>query len=90
MGFSSAVFIQIFSVKNTNPSFYAKNLIKGYFPLPSKFEMISLFLGPFIDSIHLILKRKRANNRIYAQTMDRITSRTWKAIESNRFPHVFR
>jgi hypothetical protein len=37
--FSSVVSIQIFSVKNTNPSFYAKCIENDYFPLPSKFEM---------------------------------------------------
>jgi hypothetical protein len=31
--------IQIFSVKNANPSLYAKHVENGYFPLPSKFEM---------------------------------------------------
>jgi hypothetical protein len=37
--FSSVVSIQIFSVKNANPSFYAKCAENDYFPLPSKFEM---------------------------------------------------
>jgi hypothetical protein len=37
--FSSVVSIQIFSVKNVNPSFYAKYIENGYFLLPSKFEM---------------------------------------------------
>jgi hypothetical protein len=36
--FSSVVSIQIFSIKNENPYFYAKCIENGYFPLPSKFE----------------------------------------------------
>jgi hypothetical protein len=38
--FSSVVSIQTFSVKNANPFFYAKYIENGYFPLPSKFEMV--------------------------------------------------
>jgi hypothetical protein len=38
--FSSVVFIQIFSVKNANPSIYEIHVKNGYFPLPSKFEMV--------------------------------------------------
>jgi hypothetical protein len=37
--FSSIIFIQIFSVKNENPSFYTKCIENGSFPLLSKFEM---------------------------------------------------
>jgi hypothetical protein len=39
MKFSSVVSIQIFSVKNANPSFYAKYIENKYFSLPSKFKM---------------------------------------------------
>jgi hypothetical protein len=35
----SVVSIQIFRVKNANPSFYAKHVENNYFPLPSKFKM---------------------------------------------------
>jgi hypothetical protein len=37
--FSSVVSIQIFSVKNANPSFYEIHVENDYFPLPFKFEM---------------------------------------------------
>jgi hypothetical protein len=37
--FSSIVSIQIFSVKNANPSFYTKCIENDYFPLPSKFKI---------------------------------------------------
>jgi hypothetical protein len=37
--FSSVVSIQIFSVKNVNPSFNEIHVENDYFPLPSKFEM---------------------------------------------------
>jgi hypothetical protein len=37
--FSSVISIQIFSVKNANPSFYSKRVENAYFPLPSKFKM---------------------------------------------------
>jgi hypothetical protein len=39
--FSSVVSIEIFRVKNANPYFYAKRIENGYFPLPSKFEMMT-------------------------------------------------
>jgi hypothetical protein len=38
--FSSVVSIQIFSLKNANPSFYKIHVENDYFPLPSKFEML--------------------------------------------------
>jgi hypothetical protein len=41
--FLSVVYIQIFSLKNVNPSFYAKRAKNGYFLLPSKFEMMFHF-----------------------------------------------
>jgi hypothetical protein len=47
--FSSVVSIRIFSVKNANPSFYAKRAENGYFPLPSNF-------GMFTPSIHANLE----------------------------------
>jgi hypothetical protein len=37
--FSSVVFVQTFSIKNANPSFYVKYVENGYFLLLSKFEM---------------------------------------------------
>jgi hypothetical protein len=37
--FSSIISIQIFSVKNTNPSFYEIHVENNYFPLLSKFKM---------------------------------------------------
>jgi hypothetical protein len=40
MKFSSIVFIQIFSLKNANPSFNEIHVENDYFPLPSKFEMM--------------------------------------------------
>jgi hypothetical protein len=33
----------ILGVNNANPSFYAKHVENSYFPLPSKFKMISMF-----------------------------------------------
>jgi hypothetical protein len=40
--FFSVVSIQIFSIKNVNPSFYVKYVENGYFPLLSKFEMFEM------------------------------------------------
>jgi hypothetical protein len=37
--FLSAVSIQIFSLKNANPSIKEIHVESNYFPLPSKFEM---------------------------------------------------
>jgi hypothetical protein len=37
--FLSVVSIQVFSLKNANPSFYEIHVENDYFPLPSKFEM---------------------------------------------------
>jgi hypothetical protein len=37
--FSSVVSIQIFSLKNANPSINEIHVENNYFPLPSKFEM---------------------------------------------------
>jgi hypothetical protein len=37
--FSSDISIQIFSIKNANPSFYEIHVENDYFPLPSKFEI---------------------------------------------------
>jgi hypothetical protein len=37
--FYSIVSIEIFCVKNANPSFYAKHVENSYFLLPSKFKM---------------------------------------------------
>jgi hypothetical protein len=42
--FSSDVSIQIFSLKNANPSFNEIHVENDYFPLLSKFEMWSLSL----------------------------------------------
>jgi hypothetical protein len=42
MKFLSVVSIQIFNVKNTNPSFYEIYVKNNYFPLPFKFEMWAL------------------------------------------------
>jgi hypothetical protein len=39
---SSIVPIQIFCIKNVNPSFYAKHVENAYFPLPFKFELMRL------------------------------------------------
>jgi hypothetical protein len=39
VNFSSVVSIQFFSVKNANPSFYAKRVESAYFPLHFKFDM---------------------------------------------------
>jgi hypothetical protein len=38
--FSSVISIQIFSLKNANPSLNEIHAENDYFPLPSKFEMI--------------------------------------------------
>jgi hypothetical protein len=40
--FSSIVSIQIFSLKNANPSINEIHVENNYFPLPSKFEMNTL------------------------------------------------
>jgi hypothetical protein len=40
--FSSIVSIQIFSLKNANPSINEIHVENDYFPLPSKFEMKAL------------------------------------------------
>jgi hypothetical protein len=37
--FFSVVFIQIFCIKSTNPSFYVKYVENSYFPLLFKFKM---------------------------------------------------
>jgi hypothetical protein len=42
MKFSSVVSIQIFSLKNANPSFNEIHVENDYFPLPSKFKMYVL------------------------------------------------
>jgi hypothetical protein len=40
--FSNIVSIQIFRLKNANPSIDEIYVENDYFPLPSKFEMVSL------------------------------------------------
>jgi hypothetical protein len=42
--FSSVVSIQIFSLKNANPSINEINVENDYFLLPSKFEILSCHL----------------------------------------------
>jgi hypothetical protein len=44
--FSSVVSIQIFSLKNANPSVNEIHMENDYFPLPSKFKMLDLTGNP--------------------------------------------
>jgi hypothetical protein len=46
--FSSVVSIQIFSLKNVNPSINEIHVENDYFPLPSKFKMEVQFLAHFL------------------------------------------
>jgi hypothetical protein len=48
--FSSVISIQIFSLKNANPSINEIYVENNYFPLPSKFEMI---VEDFFQSGHI-------------------------------------
>jgi hypothetical protein len=44
--FSSVVSIQIFSIKNANPSINEIHVENDYFPLSSKFEMLRVSRSP--------------------------------------------
>jgi hypothetical protein len=53
--FSSVVSIQIFSLKNANPSINEKHVENDYFLLPSKFEMKAFSRDYIILEFHLRL-----------------------------------
>jgi hypothetical protein len=53
MKFSSVISIQVFSIKNANPSFYSKCVEDTYFPLPSQFEMLLYHEKPFPKPLQL-------------------------------------
>jgi hypothetical protein len=57
--FSSVVSIQIFSLKNANPSINEIHVENDYFPLPSKFEMHMLeqhlvYIGKHIHTTKIL------------------------------------
>jgi hypothetical protein len=56
--FSSVVFIQIFILKNANPSINEIYVENDFFPLPSKFEMEA----PSHHSIHYYGKEEALGN----------------------------
>jgi hypothetical protein len=55
MKFSSVISIQIFSLKNANPSFNKIHVENDYFPLPSKFKMVALEMNWLAPLIHASL-----------------------------------
>jgi hypothetical protein len=86
--FSSVISIQIFSVKNANPSFYEIHVENNYFPLPSKFEMEGAS-KPSLKNIINTLKYTINILQVHLKSIEiyykyfQILSNTFKHIEKN-------
>jgi hypothetical protein len=67
--FSSVVSIQIFSLKNANPSINKIHVENDYFPLPSKFEMLHLLMQVLLDC--RVIFKDNLKQRSFLAQMDK-------------------
>ena len=92
--------LQIFGIKNWNPSFYAKHVENGYFPLPPSLRCTQINMHPRQKIPNNWTCKDILKSRPYKYTVESwlhpartccawASSQTSSSLENSRFPYVF-